>query len=76
MRPDATTVAVIGYGRIGSRVGAALRAIGFQVLVHDPLVDPERIVADGHQPAELDAAAGRGRLRHPARAADARRRIT
>ena len=56
VRPDATTVAVIGYGRIGSRVGAALRAIGFQVLVHDPLVDPERIVADGLQPAELDAA--------------------
>ena len=56
VRPDATKVAVIGYGRIGSRVGAALRAIGFQVLVHDPLVDPERIAADGLQPAELDAA--------------------
>ena len=35
VRPHATTIAVIGYGRIGSRVGAALRAIGFQVLVHD-----------------------------------------
>ena len=47
---------MIGYGRIGSRVGASLRAIGFQVLVHDPLVDPERIVADGLQPATLDDA--------------------
>jgi D-3-phosphoglycerate dehydrogenase len=56
VRPDATTVAVVGYGRIGSRVGAALRAIGFQVLVHDPLVPPERIVADGLRAVALDAA--------------------
>jgi D-3-phosphoglycerate dehydrogenase len=56
VRPEATTVAVVGYGRIGSRVGATLRAIGFQVLVHDPLVAPERIVADGLRPVALDAA--------------------
>jgi D-3-phosphoglycerate dehydrogenase len=49
-------VAVIGYGRIGSRVGAALRAIGFNVLVHDPLVAADRILADGLQPADLEAA--------------------
>ncbi len=36
VRPSETTVAVIGYGRIGRRVAAALVAIGFRVLVADP----------------------------------------
>jgi D-3-phosphoglycerate dehydrogenase / 2-oxoglutarate reductase len=56
VRPDATTVAVIGYGRIGSRVAAALRAIGFRVLVHDPLVEHELIVRDGARPVDLESA--------------------
>ena len=52
-RPSTTTVAVIGYGRIGVRVAAALRAIGFRVLVHDRYVSERRIRDDGLVPATL-----------------------
>jgi D-3-phosphoglycerate dehydrogenase len=56
VRPSATSVAVIGYGRIGARVAAALAGVGFRVLVHDRYV-AERIVRDaGHTPVSLDAA--------------------
>lgn len=55
-RPSTTTVAVIGYGRIGVRVAAALRAIGFRVLVHDRYVSERRIRDDGLVPATLDQA--------------------
>ena len=58
-RPSASTVAVIGYGRIGVRVAAALRAIGFRVLVHDRYVSERRIRDDGLTPATLaEALAG------------------
>ena len=53
MRPSLATVTVIGYGRIGRRVAAALRAIGFSVVVHDPYVAQEAIRQAGHEPAEL-----------------------
>jgi D-3-phosphoglycerate dehydrogenase len=56
VRPSTTTVAVIGYGRIGVRVAASLRTIGFRVLVHDRYVTDRRIRDDGHQPAALDEA--------------------
>ena len=55
-RPSAQTLAVIGYGRIGSRVAAAAAAIGFDVTVHDPLVPADRIAADGLRAADLDEA--------------------
>lgn len=56
MRPSLVTVGVIGYGRIGRRVANALRAIGFRVVVHDPMVPGDAITAAGHEPLELDQA--------------------
>lgn len=52
-RPSTTTVAVIGWGRIGARVAAALAAIGFRVLVHDRYVADGTIREQGHTPVEL-----------------------
>jgi D-3-phosphoglycerate dehydrogenase / 2-oxoglutarate reductase len=54
MRPSLVTVGVIGYGRIGRRVAGALRAIGFRVVVHDPMVAGDAITAAGHEPLELN----------------------
>src|SRR5262249_36168787 len=53
MRPSRATVTVIGYGRIGRRVAAALHAIGFSVVVHDPYVEQDAIREAGHEPVEL-----------------------
>ena len=38
-RPSTTTIAIIGYGRIGRGVAAVLVALGFRVLVCDPYAD-------------------------------------
>ena len=56
MRPSLVTVGVIGYGRIGRRVADALRAIGFRVVVHDPMVPADAITAAGCEPLDLDRA--------------------
>jgi D-3-phosphoglycerate dehydrogenase / 2-oxoglutarate reductase len=59
VRPSTTTVAVVGYGRIGARVAAALRAIGFQVLVHDRYVADRTVREEGLVPVTLaEALAG------------------
>jgi D-3-phosphoglycerate dehydrogenase len=50
MRPESTTVAVLGAGRIGRRVCGALRALGFSVLAHDPHVAPEALRELGAEP--------------------------
>lgn len=52
-RPSTTTVAVVGYGRIGARVAAGLRAIGFKVLVHDRYVADPTVRDDGFMPVGL-----------------------
>jgi len=52
-RPSTTTVSVVGYGRIGARVAAALRAVGFQVLVHDRYVADRTVRDDGLVPVTL-----------------------
>jgi D-3-phosphoglycerate dehydrogenase len=41
-RPSATTVAVVGFGRIGSLAARHFEALGFRVVVHDPFV-PESV---------------------------------
>jgi D-3-phosphoglycerate dehydrogenase len=39
--PSALTAGVVGYGRIGRRLASFLRPLGFRLLVHDPLVEPD-----------------------------------
>jgi D-3-phosphoglycerate dehydrogenase len=53
VRPSTTTVGVVGYGRIGSEVARGLGALGFRVLVHDPLVPADVVGAAGQVPATL-----------------------
>ena len=48
-----TTVGLVGYGAIGSRVAKVLLAFGAEVLVADPFADPAAIAADGAQVVEL-----------------------
>jgi D-3-phosphoglycerate dehydrogenase len=49
-----TTVGLVGYGAIGSRVAKVLVAFGAEVLVADPFADAASIRADGARPVELD----------------------
>lgn len=53
-RPSATTVAVIGYGRIGRLVAASLAALGFSIVVCDPFVDAASVEAAGYALRTLD----------------------
>lgn len=53
IRPTATTVAVIGYGRIGRMVATSLTAMGFRVVVSDPFLDEQAALAAGVTPAAL-----------------------
>jgi D-3-phosphoglycerate dehydrogenase len=50
----ARCVGVIGFGTIGRRVTSALLALGSTLLVHDPYVPAELVVAAGGSPASLD----------------------
>ncbi|GAA5162963.1 hydroxyacid dehydrogenase [Pseudonocardia eucalypti] len=47
---DAATIGIIGYGRIGRRVGELATAFGMRVLAHDPLNPPD----DRELGADLD----------------------
>ncbi|SEP25372.1 2-hydroxyacid dehydrogenase [Amycolatopsis saalfeldensis] len=49
-----TTVGLVGYGAIGSRVAKVLLAFGAEVLVADPFADPAAIAADGAHLVGLD----------------------
>jgi D-3-phosphoglycerate dehydrogenase len=55
-RPSEQAVAVVGLGRIGSRVAVALRALGFRVLAVDPFLDAGRAAELGVEPATLEEA--------------------
>lgn len=50
------SVAVVGYGRIGSTFGRKAQALGLRVLAVDPFVDPADLVAQGAEPCTLEAA--------------------
>jgi D-3-phosphoglycerate dehydrogenase len=41
--PSVLTAGIVGYGRIGRAVGRMLQAIGFDLLVHDPLIMGDEI---------------------------------
>ena len=53
------TMGVVGFGHIGQAVVARAIGLGMAVLVHDPLVDPQRIVSVGATPVDLDTLARR-----------------
>jgi len=52
-RPQGTTVAVVGHGRIGATVARQAAAVGYDVVVHDPHVPADRIEAAGHRAVTL-----------------------
>ncbi len=54
-----TTLAIVGFGRIGRRTAALATAFGMEVLAVDPAVDPASIEAGGATPATLDEALAR-----------------
>jgi D-3-phosphoglycerate dehydrogenase / 2-oxoglutarate reductase len=60
--PKDAPFAVIGYGRIGSRVAAIAGALGFPVLVHDPHLPADSIARHGAQPVSLQEALERARI--------------
>jgi D-3-phosphoglycerate dehydrogenase len=60
VRPESTTVAVVGAGRIGRRVCRALVALGFHVVAHDPFVTADALRAEGAEPVTLEEAIRRG----------------
>jgi D-3-phosphoglycerate dehydrogenase len=51
---EGTTVGLVGYGAIGSRVARVLVAFGANVLVADPFAGASAIAADGAELVELD----------------------
>ncbi|WP_411121970.1 2-hydroxyacid dehydrogenase [Streptomyces sp. x-19] len=58
---DGTTIGLIGFGAIGSRVAKVLHAMGAHVLVHDPYVRPEALAGLAEQ-VPLDALLTRSRI--------------
>ncbi|MDQ6816837.1 MAG: C-terminal binding protein, partial [Actinomycetota bacterium] len=53
-RPSATTIGILGFGRIGSRVAQGALAVGFDVIVHDLAPMHDHVRAIGAKPVELD----------------------
>jgi len=51
---DGSTVGLVGFGAIGSRVAKVLTAFGAEVLVHDPFVEDGPVEEVGGRKAELD----------------------
>lgn len=47
------TVGIIGFGRIGREVAARLKPFKCRVMIHDPVVDAEKIELAGYEPASL-----------------------
>ena len=48
------TLGVIGWGRIGKAVTTKAQALGFNVLAHDPYIDPQHMLAAGVTPADRE----------------------
>lgn len=51
---EESTVGLVGFGAIGSRVAKVMRAFGAEVLVYDPFVDASRVEEVGARKADLD----------------------
>ena len=61
-RPSGATYAVVGFGRIGRRVAASARALGYAVVVHDPFVPAAQVGAAGYEAATLEHALARAQV--------------
>jgi D-3-phosphoglycerate dehydrogenase / 2-oxoglutarate reductase len=57
-----STVGVIGYGEIGSRVARILTGFGAHVLAYDPYLEPEAFAADIERVEVLDELLSRSRF--------------
>jgi D-3-phosphoglycerate dehydrogenase len=49
---DGKTLLLVGYGRIGRRVGELARAFGMAVMAHDPFVNQDILSKHGVRPAD------------------------
>jgi D-3-phosphoglycerate dehydrogenase len=49
---DGKTLLLVGYGRIGRRVGELARAFGMAVMAHDPFVNQDVLSKHGVRPAD------------------------
>jgi D-3-phosphoglycerate dehydrogenase len=49
---DGKTLLLVGYGRIGRRVGELARAFGMAVMAHDPFVSQDILAKHGVRPAD------------------------
>ncbi len=59
---SATTVGLLGTGRIGLAVADRLRPFGFAVVAHDPFADAEVLRAHGVEPVSMEELFGRSQL--------------
>ncbi len=50
---------VVGFGKIGSKVGGYGKALGMEVLAYDPYIEPEVLKVLGAEPVGLDALLGK-----------------
>jgi D-3-phosphoglycerate dehydrogenase len=48
------TLGVVGYGRIGQAAGAKARALGLEIIAHDPFLDEQKIAAAGARPVDRE----------------------
>lgn len=49
---DGKTLLLVGYGRIGRRVGELARAFGMAVMAHDPFISQDVLAKHGVRPAD------------------------
>ncbi len=59
---EGTTVGLVGYGAIGSRVAKVLAAFGAHVLVYDPYADASRLAGVAERVEDLDDLLRRSRI--------------
>ncbi len=52
-RLQGQTLGIVAYGRIGQALATKAKGLGLKVVVYDPYLQPDRILADGVQPVDL-----------------------